>query len=297
MDKRVDICIIGAGPGGLSAAVNASSEGLSTLVLDAASHVGGQSRYSAAIENYLGFPKGITGQCLANRARKQVLKFGGEIRLKSPVNQITFDGKDKGVETPEGWVVCRSLVLACGLQWRNLEAIGTEKFGPYILYGGDKNRARHHKGKQVVIVGGGNSAGQAAIHWSRYADVTLTAKYPLEKTMSQYLIDRIEEKGIRTVIESKLEGLHGDEEGLKRCELTAEHVPCDAVIPFIGAHPKTEFAREVCECDGSGYLTKPKCPGVFVVGDCRAGSIKRVAVAVGEGAAAIGGVHQYLASL
>lgn len=292
----IDLVVVGAGPGGLSAAINGASEGLSTLVLDAASHVGGQSRYSAAIENYLGFPRGITGEQLAHRAGKQVKKFGGEIRLSSPVKSIQLDGGLKGLEVGGEWIECRALVIACGLSWRELDVEGSEKYAQSILYGGDKNRAPHHKGQRIVIVGGGNSAGQAALRWSQYCEVTISAKYPLEQTMSQYLIERIRERGIPVLIESKLERLDGGD-SLQSCTLTNGEVPCDAVIPFIGAEPKTDFARGICECDGNGYLTNPKCPGVFVVGDCRAGSVKRIAVAVGEGANSIGGVHGYIASL
>jgi thioredoxin reductase (NADPH) len=293
--KRYDLCIIGAGPCGLSAAINASSEGLDTLLIDADKEVGGQSRYSAAIENFIGFPSGITGEQFSHFALKQARKFKTQVLTGHRVASLSADEKDRVVTTSEGLnAVARCVLIACGLQWRKLEIDGADEFQNSLLYGGMKSLAPHYSKKQVLIIGGGNSAGQAAIRWAKYANVSLVVREPLEHTMSHYLIQSIAEMSISVLVGRELKRLLGEAGHLKTCILDSGEMLCDAVIPMIGSVPQTGFALDVCNCDEHGYIIDGKLPGFLAAGDCRKDSIKRIAVAVGEGSSAIANVHKYL---
>lgn len=293
---RYDLTIIGAGPAGLSAAINASSEGLSVLLIDSQKYVGGQSRYSSAVENFLGFAHGVTGEQLSHIGERQARKFGANLALGHAVASVSTDGSDKVVTTAQGLsAVSRALLISSGLQWRELEADGAKDFASHLLYGGMKTLAPHYAKKHVLILGGGNSAGQAAIRWSRYAQVTLAAREPLKQTMSTYLITTIQSSNVRVIEGHSIQRMSGENGKLATCTLDNGDVPCDAVIPMIGSVPKTEFCRAVCECDEHGFLITGKLPGVFIAGDCRKDSVKRIAVAVGEGSAIVPQIHKYLA--
>lgn len=288
-----DLAIVGAGPSGLSTAVNAASEGLRTVLLESNQHVGGQARYSTAIENYLGFPKGLTGIQLASRALSQALKFGAEMRLGKRVTRISVENgikhlllQDTRLQEMLEDVLARAVVIACGLRWRRLQHTGN------ILYGGDRHLARRYRGKDVAVIGGGNSALQSALHWAKFANVRIAARRPLEDTASRYLIDRVRRAGIPVITGTELNGIEG-----ATCNFRHGKEPCDAVIPFIGAVPDAAFAKDVCRCSPEGFLIEGNTEGVFCIGDCREGSVKRVANAVGEGSAVLPRVHEYLSAL
>lgn len=302
---RRDVIIIGAGPAGLSAAVNAASEGLSVTIIESQKKVGGQAKFSSAIENYLGFPSRITGQQLAMRAARQAAKFGAEILVQSEVRGISTEGADRIVTLADGRgaMVARSIIVACGLQWRILGAHGEDKFGRNVFYGGDKNLAHHYRGKDVIVVGGGNSAGQAALYWARFARrVTLVARHSLDSTMSAYLSERLgAAENVEVVTGASVESLVGSGAALEVCGIKGKgwsgSARCDVVLPLLGSIPRTEFARGVCHCDEDGYLLEARVPGVFFAGDCRKGGAKRIAVAVGDGSQCVSAVHEYLKNL
>lgn len=296
---RYDVAIIGAGPAGLSAAIHAASEGLKVIVLESQRCVGGQSRYSAAIENYLGFPTKITGQQLANQSYKQANKFGATILTSTAVHGIEIEGKDRIVALANSYIPTKSILISCGLGWKKINAQNEDSFEQEMIYGGDKNKAFRFKDRHIVVVGGGNSAGQAALQWARFAkSVTMIVRRELVDTMSRYLIDRILESPNITVLkESQLVGMLENTSGIQ-CQLSNDStVPCDAVLPMIGAEPQAEFCKAVVDCDNNGYLTQPRFDGIFIAGDCRSGSVKRIASAVGEGACCVPQIHAYLDKL
>lgn len=277
-----DLAVVGGGPAGLSAAIKAASEGLSVILLNAEATCGGRSKHSAAIENYYGFPV-VSGQQLANRAVKQAKQFGVDIRCNAPVTDIALDGDDKLVFFTGGVARVKAVVVACGLHFKK------EFPSDCVIYNANKNYARYYAGKRVLIVGGGNSAGQAALHWCKYADVTIAAKYPLTQTMATYLTDRIAAAGLR-VLEAGLESVNQT-----ACTLSNGTTETyDAVLVFTGAAPSTDFAAAVCERDKEGFLTRGKVPGVFIAGDARQGSLGGIAAAVGEGSETIPKVRTYL---
>lgn len=297
--KRYDLIIIGAGPAGLSAAVNAGSEGLDVLLIESTDKVGGQSRFSAAIENYLGFHRGITGEQFANAALRQCKKFKIKILFNHPVTSITIDGKDRIVVVSDTlYAVGRSVLICCGLEWRRAQIDGITEIPRSVLYGGNKDMARFFKGKKVIILGGGNSAGQAAIRWRQYADVKVVARQPIEKTMSQYLVDEINGFNLPVYIGAELTQVISEHGRAKTCVFKgAPTQPCDLIIPMIGSVPNTAFVSEVCDCDEAGFLLAPKVPGIFCAGDCKRDTTKRIAVAVGDAAGQIQEVHRYLSTL
>jgi thioredoxin reductase (NADPH) len=337
-NQSYDVVIVGSGPAGLGAAVYGASEGLRTLALDRIA-CGGQAGTSSRIENYLGFPGGLSGDELSGRARQQALHFGAELLVARSVVSIEPqcegpDGKPVHIIHLEdgAQVYASAVVLATGVQWRRLDLPGAERFGGQgVYYGAAATEARGLRGRNVHIIGGGNSAGQAAMLFSSYADsVTMLVRGPsLAASMSQYLIDQLASKE-NVSIETKTEvvGVRG-EHRLQELELSVgpehrrEHRPSDALFVFIGARAETHWLPADCICDQWGYvcagrdvmdlleaqthrtwplerdpyLLETSVPGIFAVGDVRHGSIKRVASGVGEGSMAIAFVHQYLAEL
>ncbi|HLF67723.1 MAG TPA: FAD-dependent oxidoreductase [Gaiellaceae bacterium] len=308
-----DVVIVGAGPAGLAAAVYASSEGLRALVVEQRS-IGGQSTSSARIRNYLGFSRGVTGAELAQRAYQQAWVFGTEFLLLRDVTGLepSEDGYDL---TLSGGlrVHTRSVVLAMGVEYRRLPTPGLERLeGAGVFYGASRSDAQLSTGGDVFVVGGANSAGQAAVLLSRYAaNVTLVVRgATLSATMSQYLQDEIEAAdNIRVLLSTQVVGAEGDTE-LERLTLrhadgteTVEHA--DALFLLIGAAPRTEWLPKEIQRDDRGFLVtgsgergyETTVPGVFAIGDVRAGSVKRVASAVGEGSVVIQQVHGYLETL
>ena len=315
---ETDLLVVGAGPAGLSAAVYGASEGLRTTVLDAGA-VGGQAGSSSLIRNYLGFPRGLGGGELAQRAYQQAWLFGAQFRLTHRAVALEQRDGRHVVRTDSGSeIAARALVLALGVEYRRLDAPGlTELEGAGVYYGASMSEAQALAGESVYIVGGGNSAGQAALHLARYAcKVRILVRGPgLAATMSQYLIETIDkDPNVKVLPRTEVVAAHGDGR-LEQLELRApdgiETVPAAALIVLIGANPHTEWLPEAVARDEWGYLAtgtdapgwplersplplETSLPGVFAAGDVRARSVKRVASAAGSGALAVSDVHTYL---
>jgi len=322
-----DLVIIGGGPAGLAAAVYGASEGLRTVMVEREAP-GGQAGLSSKIENYLGFPAGLSGGDLARRGVAQARRFGVEIL--SPVEAVSLraEGPYRIVKLSDGnEISCHALLLAMGVQWRKLGLPGEERLqGAGIYYGAGTTEAMSCKDESVYIVGGANSAGQAAMFFSRYAKevIMLVRGESLAATMSQYLIDDIKETPkIKVYTHSSVVEVHGEnrlEAVSILCSDTnkTEKLPASSIFIFIGAVPRTEWLGDMIRRDERGFILsgpdllqngqRPKdwgldrdpglletnVPGIFVVGDVRKGSTKRVASGVGEGAVAVQFVHEYL---
>src|SRR5215208_2500499 len=324
-----DLIIIGGGPAGLAAAVYGASEGLSTLLIERQAP-GGQAGMSSNIENYLGFPSGLTGSNLARRAVAQAIRFGAEILTPQEVVGIRVDGPYRIVKLRDGTEIsCHVVIIACGVSYRNLDGVkGIEKLtGAGVYYGASMVDALSVKGEDVFMVGGANSAGQAAIHFAKYAKtVTLLVRGDsLNKSMSRYLIHQINETpNVRILLNSKVKEVHG-ENRLEFITITntqtrqLQTVPASGLYIFIGAVPHTDAAVGLIERDANGFiltgqdlmqnghmrprgwtldrqpfLLETNVPGIFAAGDVRHGSTKRVATGVGEGSIAVQLALQYL---
>jgi thioredoxin reductase (NADPH) len=320
-----DLCIVGGGPAGLAAAVYAASEGLRAVVVEKEAP-GGQAGQSSRIENYLGFPKGLSGADLTHRAVAQASRFGAEMILARDVVALETRGPVRAVRFDDsGEVEARALVVASGVSYRRLEGPGlSELAGRGVYYGSSASEASQCEGDEVYIVGGANSAGQAAMNFARYAKrvVLLVRGARLEDTMSMYLIAQIAQKdNIEVRLRSSVVAAHGDGhlDALTLCTNGGppERVPANWLFVYIGASPRTDWLGEGVARDPRGFvLTGPdmlastaswplarapfaletSLPGVFAAGDVRLDSMKRVASAVGEGAMAIYLVHRYLAT-
>lgn len=317
-----DVLIVGGGPAGLAAAVYAASEGLTTALVEREAP-GGQAGQSSLIENYLGFPQGLSGSDLARRALTQARRFGAEILTPQEVTALEVKGPLRVLHLADGSALsCEALVLGTGVSYRRLDVPGAERLtGAGVYYGAAMSEAPGCAGQEVFVVGGANSAGQAAMFFSRFArHVTMVVRAgSLAKGMSQYLVDQIEatpniEVRLRTVVDA-VHGQHSLEEVTLRHLDTGEahRRPAGGVFVFIGAEPRTDWLEGVVARDARGflltgpdvpasrwpderdpYLLETCVPGVFAVGDVRATSVKRVASAVGEGSIAIQFVHSYL---
>lgn len=326
-EEFYDLLIVGGGPAGLGAAVYGASEGLRTVLVDA-SATGGQAGQSSRIENYLGFPDGVSGGQLADRARRQAVRFGAEVLTARPVQSLGVDGRARRVQFTDGTAVtARAVLLATGVQYRRLPAPGVDDLiGRGVYYGSASTEADECAGQHVYVVGGANSAGQAAVFFARHAaDVTILVRGDgLEASMSSYLIEQvrsIDNLHVRTCTE--VVEAHGEDhlEALTlrdRSTGATERVEAGHLFVFIGAAPRTDWLDGVVARDDKGFvLTGPdllldgqrpagwheqrdpyylesSVPGVFVAGDVRAASVKRVASAVGEGAMAVTLAHRYL---
>jgi thioredoxin reductase (NADPH) len=318
-----DVVVVGAGPAGLAAAVYASSEGLDTLVVERKS-IGGQAGSSSKIRNYLGFARGVSGAELAQRAYQQAWIFGARFVHMRSVAALRPEAGRHALELEDGSrATATAVVLATGIAYRRLGIPELEELaGTGVFYGASVSEARAHTGQEVYVVGGGNSAGQAAVHLGRYAArvTILVRRASLAETMSRYLIDEID-AAENIDVRPHTEVVGGAGEGaLKSIELRdcrtgdLETVPAAALFLMIGAQPHTEWLPETICRDERGYLLtgsdlpegdwplerpqlmlETSMPGVFAVGDARHGSTKRVASAVGEGSVVIEQVHQLLA--
>lgn len=327
-----DLVIVGGGPSGLAAAVYGASEGLRTVMVERHAP-GGQAGLSSLIENYLGFPAGVSGADLARRAVAQARKFEVEIVTPQTVTGLRAENSSPIVTLSDGTELRSHVVLlATGVQWRRLEVPGIDKLvGAGVYYGGTVAEAFFCRNEDVYIVGGANSAGQAALYFARYArNVTMLVRgESLDEGMSRYLIDQIEAtKNIKVRLRTTVIEVHGEDrlEAITIFDAARnekETVPTNALFIFIGALPHTEWLQPIVERDEHGFiLTGPDLPrangnghfpkgwvldrdpfwlessqpGVFVAGDVRHGSVKRVAAGVGEGATAVQFIHQYLGS-
>lgn len=322
-----DLIIIGGGPAGLGAAVYGASEGLRTAMLERHSP-GGQAGTSSRIENYLGFPKGLTGADLARRATAQAKRFGAEILTAVEAQKVWVEDQYKHVACSGGAkLACHALLIATGVTVRELGVPGVaELAGRGVYYGASLTEAAYYKDQHVYVVGGANSAGQAAMFFSRYAGkVTILVRgNAMEISMSQYLVDQIHEQpNIEVRLHTIVNEVQGDEK-LERLVLQdlqtsqTNTVPAAALFVFIGAQPHTDLVAGVVERNSAGFiltgrelldakgrfrswplkrdpfLLETSVPGVFAAGDVRQAAVRRVASAVGEGAIAISLVHQYL---
>ncbi len=322
-----DLIIVGAGPAGLAGAVYGASEGLRTLLIDKET-TGGQAGTSSRIENYLGFPNGLSGADLARRATAQATRLGAEILTAREVTQIRVDDPYRFVQLADGTELsCKALMIATGASLRTLDIPGIEALtGAGVYYGAALTEAAHYKGKPMFVVGGANSAGQGAMFFSRYASkVTMLVRgSSLQKDMSHYLIDQI--NGTEN-IDVRLRTSIIEASGTDRLEALVikdndtgiiETVPSAALFVFIGAKPHSEFVADVVQRNEAGFILtgqdlirdgrRPKnwrlnrdpflletsVPGIFAVGDIRQDTIRRVASAVGQGSTAVSFVHQYL---
>lgn len=303
-----DVAIVGAGPAGLAAAVYAASEGLSVLVLDERA-VGGQAGASARIENYLGFPTGITGHALAGRAFSQALKFGAEIAIPLRARTLHCDPGALGLGLPGNRrAAARAIVLACGARYRRPDIPTLAGFeGTGISYWATPVEARLCSGKEIALVGGGNAAGQAVAFLApQVKRLHLLVRRPLEETMSRYLVERIAAlPNVALHVGTEVTAVEGDAaSGLAAVTMTGDggrrRLPLAHLFLFIGADPNTEWLNGCVETDAKGFVVtgaggraplETSVPGVFAIGDVRAGSTKRVAAAVGEGAAVVAQIH------
>jgi thioredoxin reductase (NADPH) len=304
-----ELLIVGGGPAGLSAAVYAASEGIRTIVVEQ-EVPGGQAGYSAKIENYPGFPEGLSGRDFAQRTVAQAERFGVEILSTRHVKSLTAKGRYREICLDDGTVVAaHAVLLATGVAFRWLEAPGCpDLVGRGVYYGAAIAEASECRDQRLYILGGGNSAGQATVLLAEYArQVTIVAPEPsLEDTMSQYLLEQIGDlPNVETCPGHTIVGAEGQKH-LERLELqrtdgTERHkVAADGLFVFIGAEPRTQWLEGVVDRDEHGFILanermETSVPGVFVAGDVRSGSVKRIASAVGEGAMAVQFIHGYLA--
>jgi len=319
--EHYDLVIVGGGPAGLAAAVYGASEGLRTVLVEREA-TGGQAGQSSRIENYLGFPRGLSGSELAGRATDQARRLGAELVTVQGAVAVRAEGAGRFVELSGGGTLSANTVLvASGVSYRQHDAPGFSEFtGAGVYYGAALTEARSCREQHVVVIGGANSAGQAAVHFAEYASgVTMLVRSTLEKSMSHYLIEQIAKlPTIDVRVGAVATAAEGDDGRLQRIRVRdadgAESVlDVDACFVFIGASPRTDWLDGVVARDERGfilagpdahaagwplkrepYLLETTVPGIFVAGDVRARSIKRVASAVGEGSMAVSLIHQYL---
>lgn len=325
-----DVIIIGAGPAGLAASVYGASEGLSTLLIERRAP-GGQAGTSSRIENYLGFPSGLSGADLTRRAVTQATRFGTEILSPQSVKEIKVKDKYKTIVLEDGTEInAKAVVITTGVDYRKLETTGIEEFtGRGIYYGAANTEATSCGNKEVYILGGGNSAGQAAMYLSKFAKhvYIIVRKNDLSSSMSSYLIDQLSTtENVKVLGCTEIVEACGDDhlQGLKLIDLnTSEQrsVSADALFIFIGAKPYTDWIgleiiknnkgfietgrdmngygefKKVWKVDRDPYLLETSSPGIFAAGDVRAGAMNRVTSAVGEGSMSISLVHQYLSEI
>ena len=323
-ERQYDAVIIGGGPAGLAAAVYGAAEGLRTILIEREAP-GGQAGTSSRIENYLGFPNGISGDELASRALRQARRLGAELLITRQISRI--DPEARAVVLDDGEIVeARTIVIATGVSWRRLAIDGFDRLiGKGIYYGAARSEAGVTQGMDIHLIGAGNSAGQAAMFFANHArTVTLIVRGDsLEKSMSQYLIEQVRGKSnIRVALRTEVHGIFGDDhlmavELIDKADGTVRREDCGGLFVFIGADAETGWLPDEVVRDARGYvltgtdliktgrwserrdpyLLETSVPGIFACGDVRFGPVKRVAAAVGEGSMAIAFIHQYLQAL
>ena len=326
-EREFDCVVVGAGPAGLAASVYAASEGLTTLTVEAVA-IGGQAGTSSRIENYLGFPMGISGEDLASRAQLQAIKFGAQFTSPCVATGLTSHGAHLAVRLSDGTEVGgRALIIATGAHYRRLATPDLARFEDAgVYYAATEVEAQQCTGGRVVVVGGGNSAGQAAMFLSRRATgvVVVCRSDDLGKNMSNYLTRRLDTApNVEVRLQSEITGLHG-QRGLEAVTITSnpdgspERIACNGLFSFIGADAGTDWLATCASLDPAGFIRTDRAldrqwldsrwdvlgrdplpfetlhPGLFAVGDVRSGSVKRVAAAVGEGSAVVRSVHEHL---
>lgn len=324
--RTYDLIVVGGGPAGLSASINSASEGFQTAVIEQEAP-GGQASYSASIENYPGFPKGVSGSDLVHRFIEQAERFGVEILVTRPATRLRAEGELRLLTLDDGTELSSyTVLLSTGVTFRWLDAPGCSTLvGAGVYYGAATAEATAYAGQDVYILGGGNSAGQAALLLARYARrvIILTLESSIDDTMSMYLVERIRRTTNITVLPCHTvvgaEG-SGHLEWITIQHVTGgdtERVPANGLFVFIGATPRTEWLANVVARDGQGFVVSASdlrddgklrpswplarapygfettMPGVFVAGDVRKSSVKRLASAVGEGAMAVQFTHEY----
>ena len=324
-----DVIIVGAGPAGLACALYCSTEGLRTILVEREA-AGGQAGLSSRIENYLGFPAGLSGADLARRGVSQVKRFGTELLAPVQAECLSVQGEYRVVKLSTGReLVGHCVVIASGVQWRRLDIPGMDRLtGAGVYYGAANTEAASCKEEDVYIVGGANSAGKAAVHFSQYARrVTMLVRSDsLARSMSYYLIERIQTiPNIKIELQTEVIEVHGEERlnglTIRHCDTKAEESrDAGALFIFIGAEPRTDWLEGTLCRDGKGFLLtgqnllndgkrppgwslerdpallETNVPGVFAVGDVRTGAVRRVANSVGEGSVVLYFIHQYLAN-
>jgi thioredoxin reductase (NADPH) len=324
-----DVIIIGAGPAGLACALYCSTEGLRTILVEREA-AGGQAGLSSRIENYLGFPSGLSGADLARRGVTQVKRFGTEVLAPVQAESLKIQGEYRVVKLSTGQeLVAHTVVVASGVQWRRLDVPGMDRLtGAGVYYGAANTEASLCKGEDIYVVGGANSAGQAAVYFSQFArSVTMLVRAEsLSRSMSHYLIERINTiPNIKVEPHTEVVEVHGEERltglTIRHCDTNVEeHRDAGALFIFIGAEPRTDWLDGTVCRDGKGFiltgqnlvldgkrppgwtldrdpaLLETNVPGIFAVGDVRSGAVRRVANSVGEGSVVLYFVHQYLAN-
>lgn len=313
--RYYDFIVVGGGPAGLAAAVYAASEGLKTVIIEAEAP-GGQAGCSTMIENYLGFPQGLPGSELASRAREQAERFGVEILVPQTATDLSTTGSYRTITLADGSkIASRAVLLSTGVHYRRLDVPGEDNlYGRGVYYGASYTEAVACSDEQIAVVGGGNSAGQAVLHFAQFAKrvLLIVRDASINDTMSQYLADKIEATtAIEVVPESSIDRLIGEDK-LEEIVINGKARPCTSVFVFIGADPCTSWLPEAIRRDQQGYiltglklgrdggrrgLLETSVNGVFAAGDVVAGATKRIASAVGQGAAAVQLVHEYLQEL
>jgi thioredoxin reductase (NADPH) len=310
--EEVDLAVIGGGPAGLAAAVYGASEGLNTLVVEGGA-LGGQAGSSRRIENYLGFPGGISGSELTSRAITQARKFGA--RTATPYRALALEPGDTEhrIELEDGRsVIARAVLIATGADYRRLRLSGLEEYeGLTVFYAAGPPEAQACAGTRVGVIGGGNSAGQAAV-WLAKGGALVTLLHrraSLRETMSDYLIGDLDRAGVAVRDHSEVAELHGANGELEAVTLKdGERLPLGAMFCFLGADPCTGWIGDAVARDEHGFILtgedagaagplETSAPGIYAAGDVRAGSTKRCATAVGEGAAVVGQIHDHLATV
>jgi thioredoxin reductase (NADPH) len=309
--EEVDLLVVGAGPAGLAASVYGASEGLDTLVVESTA-LGGQAGSSSRIENYLGFPAGISGAELTSRAVSQARKFGA--RPATPYRAVGLEPGDGRhvVQLEDGnEIVARAVILATGAEYRRLPLAGLSDYeGSSVFYAAGPPEAQACGLSRVAVVGGGNSAGQAAVWLAKGGAIVtlLHRRADLRETMSDYLIHEVEQAGVQIRDRSEVGELHGADGHLETVTLTdGTQLPIQFLFLFLGAKPCTEWLGDAVarhadgflltgEAAGASYLLETSVPGIFAAGDVRSGSTKRCATAVGEGSMAVQFVHQHLSA-
>ncbi|RDV03303.1 FAD-dependent oxidoreductase [Undibacter mobilis] len=325
--KIYDVAVVGAGPAGLAAAVYGASEGLSMIVLDSRAF-GGQAGASARIENYLGFPTGISGMALAGRAFNQAQKFGAEIAIPLSVSKLDCGDADCAKRRPfrieltdgRGALQARTVIVASGARYRRPAIDNLSDFDNNgISFWASPIEAKLCEGEEVALIGGGNSAGQAVVFLApKVKHLHLIVRRALEETMSKYLIDRIKAlPNVSVHVGKEIVSLEGDKSGLRGATFreirsgTEKSLPLRHLFLFIGADPNADWLEGCVATDGKGFVItgaefdrrssrtphslETSVPGIFAIGDVRAGSTKRVGAAIGEGAAVVSQIHQVLA--